>query len=104
MLPEEYAYLILSGLYVTAWTVVLIKSAFKRGMIKVRAVGGLMGVLAEVWYFRDYWRPPTLFGQSIPGIEDYIRIYNDQNSETEVLDKIREKYVQEIGKFIRNRE
>ena len=34
------------------------------------------------------------------GIEDYIRIYNDQNSETEVLDKIREKYVQEISKFI----
>lgn len=41
-------------------------------MIKVGAVGGLMGIVAEVWYFRDYWRPPTLFGEGIVGIEDYI--------------------------------
>jgi len=41
-------------------------------MIKVGAVGGLMGVIAEVWYFRDYWRPPTLFGEGVVGFEDYI--------------------------------
>lgn len=41
-------------------------------MIKVCAVGGIMGVIAEVWYFRDYWRPPTLFGEGMVGIEDYI--------------------------------
>ncbi|MHA7128573.1 lycopene cyclase domain-containing protein [Algoriphagus namhaensis] len=72
MLPDKYAYLILALLYMVPWTVVFIKSPFKRGMLKVGAVGGLMGVAAEVWYFRDYWRPPTLFGQAIPGIEDYI--------------------------------
>jgi hypothetical protein len=41
-------------------------------MIKVCAVGGIMGVLAEFWYFRDYWRPPTLFGEGMAGIEDYV--------------------------------
>ncbi|MDN3203659.1 lycopene cyclase domain-containing protein [Algoriphagus sediminis] len=72
MLPDKYAYLSLALLYLLAWLVVFIYSPYKRGMIKVGAVGGLMGVVAEVWYFRDYWRPPTLFGQGIPGIEDYL--------------------------------
>lgn len=41
-------------------------------MIKVGMVGGLMGIVAEVWYFEDYWKPPTLFGVGIIGIEDFI--------------------------------
>lgn len=72
MLPDKYAYLILSLLYLSVWVVVFSKSPFKRAMIKVGLVGGLMGMVAEVWYFRDYWRPPTLFGEAVPGIEDYL--------------------------------
>jgi len=53
------------------WMIIYWKNPWKSGMIKVGAVGGLMGVLAEVWYFRDYWRPPTLFGEGVVGIEDY---------------------------------
>jgi len=34
------------------------------------------------------------------GIEDYIRIYNDQNCEMETLNKIRKKYNQEIKKYM----
>lgn len=34
------------------------------------------------------------------GIEDYIRIYNDQSCGMEVLNKIRKKYVQEIKKHM----
>jgi len=34
------------------------------------------------------------------GIEDYIRIYNDQNCEMETLNKIRKKYTQEIKKYM----
>ena len=34
------------------------------------------------------------------GIEDYIRIYNDQNSDLESLNKIRKKYAQEIKKIM----
>lgn len=72
MLPDKYAYLILSLLYMIAWAIVYWKNPWKSGMIKVCAVGGIMGVIAEVWYFRDYWRPPTLFGEGMVGIEDYI--------------------------------
>lgn len=34
------------------------------------------------------------------GIEDYIRIYNDKNSDMETLNLIRKKYVQEIKKVM----
>ncbi len=72
MLPDKFAYLILSILYLVVWLVIYWKNPWKSGMIKVGAVGGLMGVVAEVWYFRDYWRPLTLFGEGVVGIEDYI--------------------------------
>ncbi len=54
------------------WAVVFWKNRWKSGMIKVGLVGGLMGLIAEIWYFRDYWRPPTLFGKGVVGIEDFI--------------------------------
>ncbi|MBN7810724.1 hypothetical protein J0A68_07145 [Algoriphagus sp. H41] len=72
MLEDKYAYLTLSLLYMLAWLVVYLKNPWKSGMVKVCAIGGLMGVVAEVWYFHDYWRPPTLFGVGIVGIEDFI--------------------------------
>ncbi|WP_296697819.1 hypothetical protein [Algoriphagus sp.] len=59
-------------MYTIAWALVFWKSPWKAGMIKVGVAGGLMGMIAEVWYFRDYWRPPTLFGTGIVGIEDFI--------------------------------
>ncbi len=34
------------------------------------------------------------------GIEDHIRIYNDQNCDMETLNKIRKKYTQEIKKYM----
>lgn len=72
MLEDKYAYLCLALMYMIAWVIVYLKNPWKKGMIKVGAVGGLMGIVAEVWYFRDYWRPPTLFGEGIVGIEDYV--------------------------------
>lgn len=72
MLPDKYAYLLLALMYLLAWTVVFIKSPWKSGMVKVGMIGGLMGIIAEVWYFKDYWKPPTLFGVGIIGIEDFI--------------------------------
>jgi len=72
MLPDKYAYLSLALLYLMAWLIIYLKSPWKSGMIKVCAVGGVMGIIAEFWYFRDYWRPPTLFGEGVVGIEDYL--------------------------------
>jgi hypothetical protein len=72
MLPDKFAYLSLSLLFMFAWLVIYLNNPWKNGMIKVGATGGLMGIIAEIWYFRDYWRPPTLFGEGVVGIEDYI--------------------------------
>jgi len=72
MLEDKYAYLCLAVLYMIAWAIVFWKSSWKSGMIKVGVAGGLMGMVAEIWYFRDYWRPPTLLGKGVVGIEDFI--------------------------------
>lgn len=72
MLDDKYAYLILSLLYLVAWVIVFAKSPWKSGMIKVGLVGGLMGIIAEVWYFHDYWKPPMIWKTGWPGIEDFI--------------------------------
>lgn len=72
MLPDKFAYLILALLYLVAWTIVCWNSPWKTGMVKVGLVGGLRRVIAEGWYLKDYWRPPTLFGQGVPGVEDFI--------------------------------
>ncbi len=72
MLDDKYAYLILAILYMVPWLIVYLKSPWRKGMIKVGLAGGLMGIVAEVWYFRDYWRPPTLLGEGVVGLEDYI--------------------------------
>jgi hypothetical protein len=72
MIEDKYAYLSLALMYLVAWAIVFWNNPWKLGMIKVGVAGGLMGMAAEVWYFRDYWRPPTLFGVGVVGIEDYI--------------------------------
>lgn len=72
MLPDKFAYLTMSLLYLAAWFVVFLKSPWKRGMVKVGLIGGLMGIIAEVWYFHDYWKPPMIWKTGWPGIEDFI--------------------------------
>jgi hypothetical protein len=72
MIDDKFAYLTLSLLYVVAWLIIYAKNPWKGGMIKVGVVGGIMGLIAEIWYFHDYWKPPTLFGIGIIGIEDFI--------------------------------
>lgn len=41
-------------------------------LLKVSAIGGLAGLISEMWYFNDYWRPPTLLGNSKISIEDFL--------------------------------
>lgn len=41
-------------------------------MLKVSLVGGAAGLVSELWYFRDYWRPPTLAGVARPSAEDVL--------------------------------
>jgi hypothetical protein len=69
---EKYAYLILGMMLLVPWVIIFIKNPFKPGMLKVSFVGGIAGLLAEYWYFRDYWRPPTLLGEGVYSPEDFI--------------------------------
>ena len=41
-------------------------------MLKVSFIGGFAGFVAEYWYFKDYWQPPTLMGKSVISIEDFL--------------------------------
>ena len=41
-------------------------------MIKTSLAGGFAGLIAEYWYFKDYWRPPTILTFTIYSIEDFI--------------------------------
>ena len=49
-----------------------LRKSLRKKMLKVSIMGGLGGFVAEYWYFKDYWHPPTLMGQSIVSIEDFL--------------------------------
>jgi len=40
--------------------------------MKASIVGGFTGLIAEFWYFKDYWQPPLLLGQSVVSFEDFL--------------------------------
>jgi hypothetical protein len=69
---EKYAYLFLGILLMVPWAVIFIRNPFKSGMLRVSFAGGIAGLLAEYWYFRDYWKPPTLLGEGVYSPEDFI--------------------------------
>jgi len=69
---EKYAYLILGVSLMIPWAVIYIRNPFKAGMLRVSFAGGIAGLLAEFWYFRDYWRPPTIWGEGVYSPEDFI--------------------------------
>lgn len=70
---ELYAYLILTipFLISLAW-IFWRRSDLRRSIIRVGILGGIIGMISELWYYQDYWRPETLFGKGIPSIEDFL--------------------------------
>jgi len=70
---ERYAYLTLSLSFATALGIMLlIRKDLAKLALLVGSFGGTAGVMAEVFYFHDYWRPPSLFGTAVPSPEDLI--------------------------------
>lgn len=70
---ETSAYLLLSLWLLLVWTVCFrLRPDLRRRMWKASIPGALAGALAEVWYFTDYWRPPTVFGVGVIGPEDFL--------------------------------
>ncbi len=70
---DTVTYLFLGLLLILPWTVIyVVKPALRKKMLKTGVMGGLMGFISEYWYFKDYWHPPTLLGQSVVSIEDFL--------------------------------
>lgn len=70
---DRYIYLILAVMFLAPLSVIYFVRTDLRQMIKrLFFIGGFMGIIAEYWYFKDYWRPPTLLGVAKVSIEDFL--------------------------------
>jgi len=70
---DKYAYLLISIFLSFIWVAIFIKRRdLQRQLIQTSIIGGFAGLIAEHWYFRDYWRPPSLLGTSVISIEDFL--------------------------------
>jgi len=70
---DRYSYLLISVfLFCIWWLIFRFKSEFRSRLFKASLFGGIAGLLAEFWYFKDYWHPPSLLGQSVILIEDVL--------------------------------
>ncbi|MCD4705984.1 hypothetical protein K8R61_02790 [bacterium] len=70
---DKIAYLILSFFLLFIWVFIFIaRSDLREKIIKTSILGGFLGLISEFWYFKDYWRPPSLFGEAIISIEDFL--------------------------------
>lgn len=70
---EKYTYLLLSLYLLFVWLIIFLflKKESRKILIKTSIVGGLAGLIAELWYFKDYWHPPSLFNNTI-SLEDFL--------------------------------
>lgn len=66
-----YAFLPIPFLFLVA-IIFILRKDLRRRIIKVGIVGGIAGWVSNIWYFIDYWRPPSLFGQAVFSIEDFL--------------------------------
>lgn len=70
---DQYLYFILSLLLLVLWGIIFwLRADLRRKMLRAGPIGGIAGILAELWYFTDYWRPPTLTGIATISPEDFI--------------------------------
>jgi len=70
---DKYSYLLISVFLLLFWiTIFLFKKELRAKIMRASIVGGFAGLIAEFWYFKDYWRPPLLLGQSVVSFEDFL--------------------------------
>ena len=48
------------------------KSDLRRRILKVSIIGGFSSFIAEYWYLKDYWKPPTIIGNAVISVEDFL--------------------------------
>lgn len=70
---DGYVYLIIPIAFSFAWLSILFaRPDLKEKILRASFLGGLAGLVAELWYFRDYWHPPLIFGGHLFSIEDFL--------------------------------
>jgi lycopene cyclase-like protein len=70
---DRLVFLLMALALLAVWLGLWVARAdLRSAMLKVSLVGGGAGLVAELWYFRDYWRPPTLAGVARPSPEDAL--------------------------------
>ena len=70
---DLYAYLLLGLFFFVLWTTCFtLRPDLRSMMLRVSLVGAIAGPLSELWYFHDYWSPPTLVGQGVVSPEDVL--------------------------------
>jgi lycopene cyclase-like protein len=58
---DRFVFLLLGLALLGYWVVIwLVRPDLRRPLLKISLVGAVAGLVSELWYFRDYWRPPTL--------------------------------------------
>ena len=69
----KFGYLFLGVLLFLIWlSFYFIRKDLRRKQLKVSWFGGLAGLIAEYWYFKDYWHPYSILGRKIVSPEDFI--------------------------------
>lgn len=70
---EQFIYMLLAAPFLLGAALIYWRRRDLRApILKVGLLGGIAGVLAELWYFADYWQPMTLLGKGVISIEDFL--------------------------------
>jgi len=70
---DQYAYMLLVLALAVVWAIIAaVRRDMLRKMVKMSAYGLALGAIAETWYGKDYWQPPTLLGDTLIVPEDLL--------------------------------
>lgn len=73
LITDTITYLLITLLLLLPWVAIYVmRPQLRKKMLKTSIIGGLAGFVAEYWYFKDYWHPPTLMGKTAVSIEDFL--------------------------------
>lgn len=69
---DQYFYILLDGILIITWLIILfLRRDLKKKLFTCSLLGGIMGILSELWYLKDYWRPLSFSG-GYTIIEDFL--------------------------------
>ena len=70
---HQFVYILFGIFLLLVWYVIyFFKKDIRKRMVKASLFGGFSGLIAEYWYLKDYWRPPTVLGNAIVSVEDFF--------------------------------